>query len=177
MKFKTKLVDLVVADLKKRERKGDSDYLHGADRVEVSHVAHLHFRVKKGRFEFDVDEPPERGGTGTGPNPLAYFLAGAASCLSTQFARLIIAKSMKVKRFNMTALGRFDRLLGGSFREVVYDVVMTGEESESAVARLAARAQLQCYAHNTLRKAGVELTMKVTWNGKRLKVPPASATL
>lgn len=84
---------------------------------------------------------------------------------------------MKVERFSMTALGRFDRRPGGSFREVVYDVTMTGEESESAVERLAKRAQLQCYAHNTLKKAGVKFTTNVTWNGKRLRVPSTGATL
>jgi hypothetical protein len=31
-----------------------------------------------GRFHFEADEPPERGGEDTAPSPLEYFLIGAA---------------------------------------------------------------------------------------------------
>jgi uncharacterized OsmC-like protein len=168
MKFRPDLVRVVIDDLGKREAGDDAEYLHGAERVEVAHVEQLRFRARKGAYEFIVDEPLERGGTGEGPNPLAYFVAGAAACLATQFLRLIIAKSMKVDTFSMTAVGRFDRRLGGSFREVVYDVRMTGTEEGEVVRKLSQRAQLQCYAHNTLKKAGLDLVTNVIWNGKSL---------
>lgn len=168
MKFEEDLVRVVIEDMKKREAENDTTYLHGAERVDVAHVEQLQLRARKGNYEFTVDEPSERGGTGKGPNPLAYFVGGAASCLATQFIRVIMARSLKVDSFRMTAIGRFDRKLGGSFREIVYEVVMTGEEAEEAVRALVERAQLQCYAHNTLRKAGVNLVTNVDWNGTRL---------
>ncbi len=31
-----------------------------------------------GRFHFDCDEPPSRGGDDNAPSPLEYFLVGAA---------------------------------------------------------------------------------------------------
>ena len=37
--------------------------------------AHLQGRI--GRFHFECDEPPERGGEDTAPSPLEYFLMGA----------------------------------------------------------------------------------------------------
>lgn len=168
MKIKSSLVPTVIDDLKKRESEKDAEYLHGADRVDITHVEQLRFKARKGTHEFVVDEPPERGGTDHGANPLAYFIGGAAACLSTQFLRVIIARSMNVDTFEMTAVGRFDRRLGGSFREITYDVRMTGKEDESAVRKLAERAELQCYAHNTLRKGGVNLVVSLTWNGRRL---------
>jgi uncharacterized OsmC-like protein len=168
VKFEKNLVRIVIEDLKKREAENDTTYLHGAERVDITHVEQLQLRALKGSYEFIVDEPRERGGTGKGPNPLAYFLGGAASCLATQFIRVIMARSLKVDTFRMTAIGRFDRKLGGSFREIVYEVAMTGGETEEAVLALIERAQLQCYAHNTLRKAGVNLVTNVSWNGARL---------
>ncbi len=168
MKVRADLVPVVVEDLKKREAESDSEYLHGADRVDISHVEQLRFRVRKGRDEFIVDEPPDRGGTDQGVNPLGYFLAGAASYLATQFLRVIIAKSMRVETFSMSALGRFDRRLGGSFTEIRYAVNMTGSEDEDSIRRLSERAQLQCYAHNTLKKAGLTLVTDVEWNGRKL---------
>ena len=38
--------------------------------------AHLEGRI--GRFHFEADEPPERGGDDSAPSPLEYFLIGAA---------------------------------------------------------------------------------------------------
>jgi putative redox protein len=168
MKFRANLSRVVIEDMKKREAENDIAYLHGAERVELIHVEQLCFRARKGDYEFMVDEPPERGGTGKGPNPLAYFIGGAAACLATQFLRVIIARSLKVNTFSLIATGRFDRRLGGSFREIVYEVNLTGEEGQEAIVDLSKRAQLQCYAHNTLRKAGVNLTTNVVWNGSRL---------
>jgi len=168
MKFSVDLSRAVIEDMKKREAENDAAYLHGAERVEVTHVEQLRFRARKGEYEFIVDEPPERGGTGKGPNPLAYFIGGAATCLATQFLRVIIARSLKVDTFSLTAIGRFDRRLGGSFREIVYEIDLTGEEDQKAIVDLSKRAQLQCYAHNTLKRARVDLETNIMWNGKRL---------
>ena len=71
---------VVVADLESR-RNAEPGTL-AADRVVVEWIGPgtAPFRVRKGGFEFVVDEPVQRGGTDTAPNPLAYFVAGAASC-------------------------------------------------------------------------------------------------
>ncbi len=168
MKLVDSLVPAVVEDMEKRESEKDVEYLHGADRVDISHIEQLRFNIRKGIHEFTVDEPRERGGTDRGANPLGYFIAGAASCLATQFLRVIISGSMKVETFEMTAVGRFNRRLGGSFDELIYDVRMTGQESGETVKELKKRAELRCYAHNTLKKAGVSLTTNLFWNGKKL---------
>ncbi|HEV2139301.1 MAG TPA: OsmC family protein [Nitrososphaerales archaeon] len=168
MKLRADLSRVVIEDMKKREAENDIAYLHGAERVEVAHVEQLRFSARKREYEFIVDEPPERGGTGKGPNPLAYFIGGAAACLATQFLRVIVARSLKVDTFNLTAIGRFERKLGGGFSEIIYEVNLTGEEDQGTIVALSKRAQLQCYAHNTLSKAGVNLVTNVVWNGGRL---------
>jgi len=40
---------------------------------------YLH-RIRVGRFEMMVDEPPSRGGQGNAPEPYDYYLASLAAC-------------------------------------------------------------------------------------------------
>jgi uncharacterized OsmC-like protein len=51
---------------------------------------------------------PRREGTDIGLPPLAYFIAGAASCLMTQCAKLAIAKDVPLKSMRAVARGIFD---------------------------------------------------------------------
>src|SRR5215217_168343 len=114
---------LVVADLD--SRRGASPGAMAADRVVVDWIGPGTgpFLVRKRDFEFTVDEPLERGGADTAPNPLAFFLAGAASCLANHYVSLAIAESFFLTRLSITAVGHFDRvLIGGAFRDITYDV-------------------------------------------------------
>src|SRR5215213_7911367 len=114
---------LVVADLDSRRGAGPGEM--AADRVVVDWIGPGTgpFRVRKRDFEFTVDEPLERGGADTAPNPLAFFLAGAASCLANHYVSLAIAEGFFLTRLSVTAVGHFDRvLIGGSFRDITYAV-------------------------------------------------------
>src|SRR5437868_14646732 len=109
---------LVVADLD--SRRGAAPGQLAADRVVVEWIGPGTgpFRIRKRDFEFMVDEPLERGGADTAPNPLAFFLAGAASCLANHYVSLAIAEDLVLSPLGVTAVGHFDRvLLGGAFRE------------------------------------------------------------
>jgi uncharacterized OsmC-like protein len=156
---------VVAADLDSR-RRADPGTL-AADRVVVDWIGPgpAPFRVRKRDFEFVVDEPLERGGTDTAPNPLAFFLAGAASCLANHYASLAITEGLACTRLSIAALGHFDRvLIGGAFRDITYDVqIETAEPID--VRALAERADAMCFASNTLVNAGVLLTTKLRLNG------------
>lgn len=151
-----------------KTRRGASDENLGTERVDIKHLGGLKFRVKKSDFEFTVDEPPDRGGTNSGPNPLGYFLAGAASCLMMQYARLAIAKSISLEGFEMTARGHFQRRVRGSFTEMIYDVSIQSPQDGSTIIELSREAEDMCFVHQTLLKGGVKLTTNVTLNGKPL---------
>ena len=69
----------------------------------------------------------------------------------------------------MAARGHFDRRLGGSFTEVVYDLKLTSPSSKEEIARLSREAEEMCYAHNTLKKAGVKMVTNVFLNGEPLR--------
>lgn len=156
----------VLADLESRRAAAPGTL--AADRVTVDWVGPgtAPFRVRKRSFEFVVDEPVERGGTDTAPNPLAYFLGGAAACLANHYVSLAIADGITLRSLSVTALGHFDRVLvGGAFRDVRYDVRIDTDESDETIRDLAARADVTCFASNTLANAGVVLTTRLVVNG------------
>jgi uncharacterized OsmC-like protein len=157
----------VAADLDSRRAAAPGTM--AADRVVVEWLGGpgpAPFRVRKRDFEFVVDEPPERGGTDTAPNPLAFFLAGAASCLANHYASLAITEGLACTRLRIAAVGHFDRvLIGGAFRDISYDVQIETGEPVEGIGDLAERADAMCFASNTLANAGVLLTSTVRLNG------------
>jgi len=151
--------------VKKRHEANDEKFLFGAERVDLRRVEHLKVEVKKRHFTFYIDEPAERGGTDQGPNPLSYFIAGAASCLINQFLTDAIYKDVTLEDVEMTARGHFDRRMGGAFTEIIYDLRLTSPSSKEDVLSLAREAEEMCYAHQTLKKAGVKMTTNIFLNG------------
>ena len=168
MKRDDQLLDTIREHVKKRFEASDKEFLFGADRVDIRRVKHLKFEARKRRFRFTIDEPPERGGTDEGPNPLAYFIAGAASCLMNQYAVLAIARDVPIDDLTITARGHFDRVLGGSFKEMIYDLRISSEAPRETILNLSREAEKMCYAHNTLRKAGVRMVTNLFLNEKQI---------
>ena len=55
------------------------------------------FKTEEKSFQLMIDEPEVRGGKGSGPTPLGYFVTGAASCLMMQYANVLKEKPMPVE--------------------------------------------------------------------------------
>ena len=149
------------------ERRSLSESRIGTQRIDIQLIEQLCFQASFGRFSFTIDEPPERGGTDRGLPPLAYFVAGAASCLMTQYAKLAIAKSVPLTSMKAVARGHFDRRIGGAFTDMIYDITIESPATEDAIREIAREAESMCYAHNTLEKT-VHMQTILTLNGKRL---------
>ena len=158
--------------VRKRHEAADEGFLFGSERVDLRRISHLKLEAKKRKFIFFVDEPEERGGTDEGPNPLAYFIAGAASCLANQYLTDAIYREVKLGDLELTARGHFDRRMGGAFSEIVYDVRVTSPSPKDAVLRLSEEAEEMCYAHNTQKKAGVKMTTNLFLNGEPIGRAP-----
>jgi putative redox protein len=163
-----KLIATIKEHVKKRHEESDEEFLFGAERVDLKRVDHLKLEASKRGFTFYVDEPVERGGTDTGPNPLAYFIAGAASCLINQFLTDAIYREVDLQNVEMTARGHFNRKLGGSFSDIIYDLKLTSPSSKESILSLAKEAEEMCYAHQTLKKGGVKLTTNIFLNGTQI---------
>jgi len=164
-----KLIATIKEHVKKRHEANDEKFLFGAERVDLRRVEHLKVEVKKRHFTFYVDEPAERGGTDLGPNPLAYFIAGAASCLINQFLTDAIYRGVTLEKVEMTARGHFDRRMEGAFTEIIYDLRLTSPSSKEDILSLAKEAEEMCYAHQTLRKAGVKMVTNISLNGRSIE--------
>jgi uncharacterized OsmC-like protein len=166
MSNKDELVGIIKEHIRQRNEAKDAKFLFGAERVDLKRVEHLKFEVRKRHFTFFVDEPAERGGTDEAPNPLAYFIAGAASCLLNQYATLAIARGIPLTDLELTARGHFDRKLGGAFEEMIYDIRLSSKAATQSILSLSREAERMCYAHNTLKKAGVKMVTNLFLNGK-----------
>ena len=164
----TELEATIREHVRKRHEADDEGFLFGSDRVDLRRIGHLKLEARKKEFTFTVDEPPERGGTDGGPNPLAYFIAGAASCLINQYLTDAIYRGVKLEDVEMTARGHFDRRMGGAFSEIVYDIRLTSPSSEDDIRRLSKEAEEMCFAHYTLKLAGVKMTTNLSLNGRAL---------
>ncbi len=139
----------------------------GTHRIDVQLIEQLRFESSFGDFSFTIDEPPERGGTNEGLSPLSYFLAGAVSCLLTQYAKLAIAKNVPLTSMKAVARGHFDRHMGGAFKDIIYEIAIVSPASADAIGDVAREAELLCYAHNTLKNS-VHMQTNLTLNGERL---------
>lgn len=170
MPSREELDRIIKEHIRKRNEANDDEFLFGSERVDLKRVSHLKFEARKRDFRFYVDEPAERGGTDEAPNPLAYFMAGAASCLLNQFATLAVARDLPLEGIQLAARGHFDRRLGGAFEEIVYDLRLESRASSESVIALSKEAERMCYAHNTLKRAGVRLVTNLYLNGEQLAV-------
>lgn len=165
------LEEAIRKHVKKRHEADDKEFLFGAERVDLRRIEHLKVEVRKRGFTFMVDEPLERGGTDQAPNPLAYFLAGSASCLMNQVLTDAIFRDVQLENIELTARGHFDRRLGGAFSEIIYDIRLSSQSSKEKIISLAREAEAMCYAHNTLKKAGVKMTTNLFLNGNPIGQP------
>ena len=165
----------VVADvralfaMRKKAEEEEPQTLNERVDVTLEGVGNGPFRVKKRDFSFYVDEPAQRAGTDQAPNPLAFFLSGAATCYLSHFMLISIRDELPVDALRMTARAHFDRrLLGGIMKDVIYDLKLESSAGGEAIEAVAREAEKACYAHNTLVAAGVELTTNVFLNSEKV---------
>jgi uncharacterized OsmC-like protein len=142
----------------------------GTVRVDITHQDHKTFeavfKTEDKSFQLMIDEPEIRGGRGTGPTPLGYFVTGAASCLMMQYANVLKEKPMPVESIKMLARAHNDRA-ARVFTDMIYQVDLTGMLSEADAKELAKAASARCFVENTIAKS-LPITTEVSLNGKKV---------
>ncbi len=142
----------------------------GTVRVDVTHkgkkTQEAVYKSEDKTFVFVADEPESRGGKGEGPSPLGYFISGAATCLMMQYTNVLKDNPMRVTSMKLLARAHNDR---GSrdFKDIVYQVDLTGTLSEADAENLARQASDRCFVENTLSKV-IPITTEVNLNGKKV---------
>ena len=142
----------------------------GTVRVDIAHQEKKTFeavyKTEEKSFQLLIDEPEVRGGKGLGPTPLGYFVTGAASCLMMQYANVLKEKPMPVQSIKMLARAHNDRE-ARVFKDMIYEVNLTGDLSAAAAEVLARAASERCFVENTMAKA-IPITTEVHLNGKKV---------
>jgi uncharacterized OsmC-like protein len=105
--------------------------------------------VDAGGFTLVVDEPPEAGGTGMGPQPTELLLGAIASCFTLALAHSAGKRDVELRGLRVDATGTYDGPRFSTLRIDVHTDAPTGEDLE----RLIAAASRVCYVTNTLRGA------------------------
>jgi uncharacterized OsmC-like protein len=155
--------------LAERSSKPSGRHLRGVQRASLTQRGSGNgpYAVRTGDFEFVIDEPEARGGSDAGANPLQHIIAGAAGCYLSHLMLMAIDEEVDIELMDVDARGVYERAArGGAFEAMDYRVEVQSRTPPSDLEALADRAQHACYAHNTLRNAGVELTVELFVNGE-----------
>lgn len=155
--------------LAERSSKSGGSYPRGVQRASLTQRGSGNgpYAVRTGDFEFVIDEPEARGGSDAGANPLQHIVAGAAGCYLSHMMLIAIDEDVDIEQVHIEARGVYERAArGGAFEAMDYRVEVQSSAAASDLETLADRAQRACYAHNTLRNAGVELTVELFVNGE-----------
>ena len=100
--------------------------------------------VEAGGFALVVDEPVDKGGTGTGPMPTDLLLASLSSCFALALAWAARKQGVELPDLEVTATGTYQ---GTRFSELVLSVESSLPDDE--LTALFAPAERACYVSNT----------------------------
>lgn len=101
--------------------------------------------VESGDFTYEVDEPPEDGGGGTGPMPTDYFLGSLASCYALALSWAARKRDIELTDLSVRATGRY-----GTLRFDGLTLHVSCNLTDAELAPLLPMASRVCYVSNTL---------------------------
>lgn len=161
----------------------DPQFAKGVVSVESKVLHNYTCEAKVGRFRFVADEHPDSGGSGKGPTPLQYFLAGLLFCEQVIFVRHCAAHGIQVDSLETSVRGYFDRRgnygvaeVDAAFNQIVVTVRIKSPERPDRISEAIARLEKHCPAYNTLKKS-VQVIHDVTLNGLKLKLEESKASV
>ena len=102
-------------------------------------------RVSAAGFDLVVDEPDDKGGTGTGPMPTEYLLAAMASCYALALTWSAGKRGISLSDLAVKATGTYD---GPRFSALQLEV--TTSAPARVVGALIEPALRVCYVSNTI---------------------------
>jgi putative redox protein len=121
--------------------------------------------VRARGHELRVDEPPEAGGTDTGPMPTEVFWASLASCFCLAIGHVAAKRAIELPGLRVTVRAvRAGRELRYESAEVEAAAAVDGD----VLAALVERARAFCWVSNTL-EAGVDVRYVSTTLDARLR--------
>jgi putative redox protein len=141
--------------------------LMGTYRVDVRLLEDVRSEATMRQFSWNSDEPAERGGTDTAPNPLAYFISGLGFCQAVHFAGEAVRNNITLSSLENAVRGKFDRGKSRRFLEFVYDLRIESPDPPEKIRAMVENAEKFCFVSNTLARSA-KLTGNVYLNGNLL---------
>jgi uncharacterized OsmC-like protein len=124
----------------------------------------VHAKIRD--FAITMDEPPELGGTDTGPNPVELLLAALGGCQEIVYRAYAAVMGLQIDRIEVKAKGYLDLrgLLNladvpSGFSEIIFETTIVSDEPEVKIQQLTAMVEQHCPVLDTL-------TSKVDVSGK-----------
>jgi putative redox protein len=102
-------------------------------------------RIPVRKFEIIADEPPEDGGTDTGPAPTDLFLAALGSCFTMAVYHAAKKRNVELADLAVRTTGTYEGL---RFAEIKVEVVSSHPREE--LQKFVEKAITWCYVSNTL---------------------------
>lgn len=109
-------------------------------------------------FELRLDEPPDLGGTDTGPNPVEAVLAALGSCQAIVYRAYASVLGLRLDRVEVEARGTLDvrgflnvAPVAAGFQQVAFAVRLTSPEPAEKLGELARLVDQHCPVLDTLR--------------------------
>lgn len=127
------------------------------------------------QFTFSVDEPPQLGGTDTGPNPVELVLAALGTCQEIVYATYARLLGIPIESLAIRVSGDLDLrgFLGAAdvpagYRAIDFDVAIESSASVAEVARLVETVNRRCPVLDVLQR-GLPVAGHYVLNGQPLE--------
>jgi uncharacterized OsmC-like protein len=122
-----------------------------------------------------IDEPPELGGTDTGPNPVELLLVSLGSCQEIVYSLYALTMGIELDSVTVEVKGHLDvRGLFGigegippGFQKITYETRIASKASPETIARLVKTVEAHCPSLDTLKRP-VDAGGTVLLNGQVL---------
>lgn len=160
-----------LAALKHREKttsSTDSEFLIGTTRLDIRLLENVRSEASMRHFKWISDEPAERGGGDTAPNPLSYFVSGLGFCQMVHFAGEAARNGLTLESLENTLRGKFDRgKEKRRFLEFIYDLKVESPDPPDKIKAMIETGEKFCFVSNTLARSA-KITGNIYLNGKIL---------
>lgn len=143
--------------------------------TEIEHIEQFHatargngwptsVAITDSEWKFQIDEPEDEGGSGSGPNPMHHFVASLAGCQNEQAQVVAEELGFEAKQIDFTIdvalnlagfMGDAENS-NGCFKHVRITAAVSGISTEQAVA-LGEKVDARCPILSLLRSAGAEI--------------------
>ena len=115
----------------------------------------------KRRFQFDIDEPLEVGGTNTHPNPQEYLLAALNACMTVGYVALCALQGITLEKVEIETEGDIDlrgflgldEAVPAGFESLTYTVRIKGDGTDEQFAAVHKMVQATSPNYHNLSRA------------------------